>query len=630
MVENATAQPVVGELCNPNCRVNLTSNSNPNKAEQDDAPDASHSNAVEVKVSGKEIIARRGLDAYLFLRYLGTLLKIFIPLAFVILPVLVPVNLTRGRGTKGGVSGLDQLSWTNISPSHTNRYWVHLVLAILVVVWVCRIARTELLYYTRLRHRWLVSSNRLGHTATTTILVTDIPKPFLTVPQLHALYSVYPHGVRCVSLNRDHSKLRHCIQRRDEIASMLENAETKLIQKAYLSYSRRLANASNQEKSNTLEHTTGPSWNQYLDSNDREKIRIPTRWVSWLPSIPWVGKVVDKIDHCRSELDSLNQEIRRHQVRSESQPPASSALIQFNHPIGAHLACQALQHHRPHTMIASQIEESAESLLWEYISMRWWERYLRAYTIRGIIGVLIVLCTVPVAFTGLLSQISYLTVVFPRLSWLKALPALTIAVLQGVLPACLLAAVMILLPVILYRLLLQQGTHSRVAVELSMQEYYFYFLFIQLFLVVSISSSVAALLNGFTQDFASVAGMMAQNLPKAGNYFFSYMILQALSVSAATLLQLGRLFFFFVGFLLDTTARQKWQRRLEPEIRWGTFFPVYTNLAVIGKSSPRMPRDLLNLNRPHLLRYLPLDINLQYNYLQFVPRSTTLQYSEDG
>ena len=70
---------------------------------------------------------------------------------------------------------------------------------------------------------------------------------------------------------------------------------------------------------------------------------------------------------------------------------------------------------------------------------------------------------------------------------------------------------------------------------------------------------------------------MTQNLPKVGNYFISYMILQALSVSAATLLQLSRLCFFVIGVLLDTTARQKWQRGLEPQISWVTFFPVYTN-----------------------------------------------------
>lgn len=511
------------------------------------------------------------------------LLKIFIPLAAVIVPVLIPVNLTGGRGAQGGVSGLDQLSWTNVPPAHTDRYWVHLVLALLVVIWVCRIARIELLCYTRLRHKWLISSDRLGRTSTTTILVTDIPTPLLDVHQLHTLYSIYPHGVRRVSLNRDHSKLRQCIRKRDQVALSLEHAETKLIQKAYLSRARQMAKNATPEKLDSSKPVAGSFWKQYLNAEDREKVRLPTKW---MPYVPWLGKLVDKIDHYRSELELLNAEISQHQAQSESRAASSSALIQFNHPIGAHMACQALQHLRPHTMIASQIEESSESLIWEYISMKWWERYLRAFVVSGVIGALIVLCTVPVAFTGLLSQVSYLTAVFPKLSWLMELPASTIALLQGVLPAGILATVMILLPLILYRLILQQGTHSRITVELSMQEYYFYFLFIQLFLVVSVSSSVAALLNGFAQDFTSVAGMMAQNLPKAGNYFFSYMILQAMSVSAATLLQLGRLIFFLAGFLLDTTARQKWERRLEPEVRWGTFFPVYTNLAVIGRYSP--------------------------------------------
>lgn len=75
-----------------------------------------------------------------------------------------------------------------------------------------------------------MSSDRLGHTSSTTILVTNIPKPLLTVRQLHALYNVFPHGVFRVSLNRDHSKLRQCIQRRDKIDLLLENAEIKLIQ----------------------------------------------------------------------------------------------------------------------------------------------------------------------------------------------------------------------------------------------------------------------------------------------------------------------------------------------------------------------------------------------------------------
>lgn len=139
---------------------------------------------------------------------------------------------------------------------------------------------------------------------------------------------------------------------------------------------------------------------------------------------------------------------------------------------------------------------------------------------------------------------------------------------------------------------------------------------------------MAVLLSGFTQDFTSVPNIIAENLPKTGNYFFSYIILQAFSVSAATLLQLGRLFALFVGFLRDRTARQKWQTRRVPEIRWGTFFPVYTSLAVIGKRSFRSYGYWLTWDRSYILCCLPLDLGFQYYHLQHVSRSTALQHFE--
>ena len=62
------------------------------------------------------------------------------------------------------------------------------------------------------------------------------------------------------------------------------------------------------------------------------------------------------------------------------------------------------------------------------------------------------------------------------------------------------------------------------------------------------------------------------------------MLLQALSVSAGALLQVGALVgWFILAPLLDTTARAKFKRQTNlSNIQWGTFFPVYTNLACIG------------------------------------------------
>lgn len=214
--------------------------------------------------------------------------------------------------------------------------------------------------------------------------------------------------------------------------------------------------------------------------------------------------------------------------------------------------------------------------------MGWYERSVRILTVGVLIVSLCFACIFPVAFTGLLSQLNYLASIWPRLSWLMNLPRWLQGFLQGVLPPCLLAAITIILPIILERLILEQGVHTDTTAELLLQDYFFGFLFLQLFLVISVSSSVAAILDSLNQDFESLAGLIAQNLPKAGNYFFSYIILQGLLVSAAALLRLPRLLGYLSAPLWDHTARDKWERSREPQIRWGTFFPVYTNLAAIG------------------------------------------------
>jgi hypothetical protein len=46
-----------------------------------------------------EVLRKAGMDAYFFLRYLSMCLKIFFPMALIILPILLPLNVVSGRGT---------------------------------------------------------------------------------------------------------------------------------------------------------------------------------------------------------------------------------------------------------------------------------------------------------------------------------------------------------------------------------------------------------------------------------------------------------------------------------------------------------------------------------------------------
>ena len=327
-----------------------------------------------------------------------------------------------------------------------------------------------------------------------------------------------------------------------------------------------------------------PVWKQYIEAKDRETIRARLINKTWFPRLPLVGKKLDKIYYLRKELARLNVEIAQDQQNVEKFPFMNSAFIQFNHQVAAHMACQSLSHHVPHHMTPRIVEISPTDVLWENMSMKWWERYLRTALGFAISIGLIIVYAIPVAFTGLLSQIDTLAQQYTWLHWLAGLPTMVKAIIQGVLPPILLSAILALVPVIFRFLVKQRGVPTGSDKERGVQFYYFAFLFIQVFLVVTLSSGLVNFFENAVNSITSVTEALALNLPKASNYFFSYLTVQALSNSASALLQVASLLVWFLWApIVDSTAREKWRRQTKlKQVQWGSFFPPFTNYAVIG------------------------------------------------
>ncbi|KAJ9613433.1 hypothetical protein H2200_003375 [Cladophialophora chaetospira] len=327
-------------------------------------------------------------------------------------------------------------------------------------------------------------------------------------------------------------------------------------------------------------------WRHYLSDKDRETKRLPIFGWQWMPALPLVGEKVDLIRHCRKEVARLNVEIEDDQAHPERFPLMNSAFVQFNHQVAAHMACQSLSHHLPKQMAPRLVEIDPNDVIWDNMSIPWWQMYIRTGAVIVIVIGMIILWAIPIAFTSALSQLETAAKTFHWLHWVLSIPPVIRSVLQGVLPAALLGLLLFLLPLILRFLVRTQGVPSGMLVELSVQRYYFCFLFVQLFLVVSIAGALTQFFALFSSvdGFTNVPALLGNNIPKASNYFFSYMLLQALSVSAGALLQVGSLIGWFVlAPLLDSTARAKFSRQTQlSNIQWGTFFPVYTNLACIG------------------------------------------------
>ncbi|KAK5111447.1 hypothetical protein LTR62_004899 [Meristemomyces frigidus] len=863
-------------------------------------------------------IQKCGLDAYFFLRYLRMLLKFFVPVAVVVLPIMLPLN--RYSGPTKNVHGLDLLSISNINPEHMgHRLWAHLIMAIGVTVWFCYLVYKELRGYIRVRQAYLTSPQHRIRASATTVLVTGIPRKWLTLEALNGLYDVFPGGIRNIWINRNFDELSGKVHLRDTYAKQLEGAETDLIKKCRKAHEKKAEEkrkkeggkkSSKQElkekrdaedaAAEQLAHTEGtsagdqhtthhglqdilhdevnrevkeqekqmaqhkkrpfggfmgdgldklglgavneglsvaghgigafgknvgmfgqkfvgdvdagfrnvgrdfdnatsavndgqgfvtddelyrqsmlsmsdhaptppmktpaverearlqdaraarenrrtvdqrgpihasgdaagdalenkqhplatltrgandpsqpspssddgpgmkvvrpsvesktlsqmeiydpaaleprtlgwklwknndkslampspqphtadedefplnadvvrtgpdapkgghdvsasklaeqfmfwkkdkdapkevyatafddkqdedqdeqPRWRHFIEPKDRDTLRMPLIDQSWFPSLPFVGAKKDKIYWLRRELARLNLEIETDQNDVEKFPYMNSAFIQFNHQVAAHMACQSLSHHVPQQMAPRLLEISPDDVLWDNMSIKWWERYIRTGFVLIVCAGLIILYAVPVTFTSLLAHLNTLAASYTWMAWAANLPNVAKSIIQGVLPPVLLSLILLLVPVIFRALVKQQGVATGNQKELGVQTWYFAFLFIQVFFVVTISSGLTQFFQQLGTQPGQVVKSLSESLPKAADYFFQYLLLQGLSNSASALLQLWTLFAWFIlAALMDSTPRQKWSRQTSlSNIQWGSFFPPFTNFAVIG------------------------------------------------
>ena len=128
-------------------------------------------------ISDRELIRVAGVDGFLFIEYLQMLLRIFIPMAIVVLPILLPINRV---GDVPGISGLDSFAWPNVARADKlKRLWAHCILACCIILWVCYNFYLALRKFVRLRQTILTTAEHRIRASATTILVQSIPSKWL-------------------------------------------------------------------------------------------------------------------------------------------------------------------------------------------------------------------------------------------------------------------------------------------------------------------------------------------------------------------------------------------------------------------------------------------------------------------
>ncbi|KAF4982577.1 hypothetical protein FZEAL_1809 [Fusarium zealandicum] len=296
------------------------------------------------------------------------------------------------------------------------------------------------------------------------------------------------------------------------------------------------------------------------------------------------GRRVDTIRWCRMRLKDLNLEIYklRRQVRRGDGQTLPAAFVEFDTQESAQAAHQVLAHHRPLQIAPRILGVRPDEVVWSALRMRWWERIMRRFLMMGLIAVAIIFWSIPSALIGIIAGIDFLSgIVFLR--WIKLLPDPILGFLQGFVPAIALSFWMSLVPAMLRFCGIQAGIPSYVLVELFTQSGYFAFQVVQVFLITTLTAAASSSILEVIQVPMSAPDLLAKNLPKASNFYLSYILVQCLAVGATGLLHVFELIRHY-GFAKVTqiprTRFRIWYKLRPP--RWGGVYPVYTNMAVIA------------------------------------------------
>lgn len=544
------------------------------------------------------MIQHCGIDGYLFLRYLLVLASCFI-FGILMYTVLLPVNAAHGAGEKG----FDMLSIANIK--HKDRYYAHVFIGWIFYGGIVFVIYRELFFFNSLRTAAIASPKNATKLSARTVLFQSVPNPLLDEKQFYKLFN----GVKRIYVARTSRKLEATVRKRETLCMKLEGAENKLLKAAVK------AKLKADKKGNTIDSN---EISDYVPENKRPRHK----------SGGFFSKKIDTIDYCREEIPKLDAQVKELQKNYRSARVKNSIFVEFEDQYTAQLAFQSTMYHNPLRMGPATTNVEPGEVYWPNMRMYWWEQIFRRFTSIAFITALIIFWAIPVAFVGVISNITYLTNKLPWLRWILNLPPQLLGLVTGLLPVIMLSILMALLPIFIRHMAKVAGAVSLQQIELFTQNAYFGFLIINSFLVVTIASSASSVVTKIVDKPLSAMSLLSNNLPKASNFYISYVTLQGLSITGGSLFQVVGLFLYYIlGALLDSTVRKKWARFSGLGAPgWGTTFPVYTNIAcIVFAYAVISPLILVFSAVAFLLVYIASAYNLTYVNIE-APETYGLHY----
>jgi len=497
-------------------------------------------------------------------------------------PILFPLNITGG----GSLKLLDMLSMSNIntgSQSKRDRLYAHVLVGWLFYGFVLYMILRECIFYINLRQAYLLAPQHARRISSRTVLFTYVPDMYLNEARLHAIFG---NSAKRIWITRDTKELETLVKERTKIAMKLEKAEVNLLKLCNKERLKAIKKGSLTDKKGALADKTPPTQDHESGSISAQLIPNKKRPSHRLGPLGLVGKKVDTIEWCRSELQRLIPRIETAQAnyKALNTKAIPAIFVEFHTQSDAQAAFQVLTCHHPLHIVPKHIGVRPEEIIWKNLSLSWWQRTFRRYAIIAFILALIIFWFIPVIFVTTLSQISYLASMFKGLSFINKIPEVVHHLFAKLLSAISLIVLMALIPVILKPCGELSGELTDSRVELFAQNAYFTFQVAHVFLAPMLSTlAMEGLILGFSPS--RIFEALERTLFKVPDFYIILLISQGLIIAVSVI---DRVFGFIIFHLMyrffTKTPRALYKRWTTlSAVSWAKTMPIYANIIVISK-----------------------------------------------
>ncbi|XP_042478378.1 calcium permeable stress-gated cation channel 1-like [Macadamia integrifolia] len=466
-----------------------------------------------------ELIQHAGLDSAVYLRIYLLGLKIFVPITFLALAILVPVNWTNGTLEHSNVvfSDVDKLSISNI-PVGSQRFWTHLVMAYVFTFWTCYVLQKEYATVAAMRLHFLASEECRPDQFT--VLVRNVPPdPDESVSELveHFFLVNHPDHYLTNQVVYDAKKLANLVKKKKQMQNWLDYYQLK--------YSRN-------------------------------KLKKPSMKTGFLGLR---GERVDAIDFYTTKIDQLSSKIEaeRDSIRNNPKSIMPAAFVSFKTRWGAAVCAQTQQSRNPTIWLTDWAPEPRD-VYWDNLAIPFVKLTVRRLIIAVAFFFLTFFFMIPILFVQSLANIEGIVKVAPflkpiiKVGFIKSL-------IQGFLPGIALKIFLILLPTILMMMSKFEGFISLSALERKSASKYYLFLFVNVFLGSIITGTAFEQLRTFIHQSATeIPKTIGVSIPMKATFFISYIMVDGWAGIAGEILMLKPLIIFHLkNFFLVKTEKDR-------------------------------------------------------------------------